>query len=118
MAILSGCGSSLAAAPTNHTLRPFAPHDELCVTEGIVQRGRTPGSFAIDEPAMRAVVIGSSGNAAALEIAFRGATAATRKLASGAARRQLGIKLRAANNCNGVYVMSRLDPKPGREGSV
>ena len=116
MAIVPGCGGASEAAPATHTLRAFTPRDELCVTEGRVQVG--PGGLAIAEPAVRAFVVGSFGDAAALAFTFRGATAQTRKLASGAARRQLGLKLRAANSCNVVYVMWRLDPKPELEVSV
>jgi hypothetical protein len=81
--------------------------DRLCVTKGTAAIGGT-----VTEPTMRAVALGSSGDAASLAFVFRGDTATSRELASGDARRQLGLKLRAQDGCNLVYVMWRLDPKP------
>jgi len=49
---------------------------------------------------------------------YRDATEHERALASGDDRRQLGLKLRAANGCNLVYVMWRLDPRPQLDISV
>jgi len=40
---------------------------------------------------------------------YRGHTATTRELASGQVRKQLGLKLRAVNGCNLLYVMWRTD---------
>ena len=79
----------------------------LCVTTGAASIGAK-----IETPAMRAVAKGTDGEAAALMFTFRGETPTTKRLASGASRRQLGLKLRAENGCNLIYVMWRLDPKP------
>ncbi len=81
--------------------------DRLCVTKGAASIGAT-----VTEPTMRAVALGSSGDAASLTFVFRGDTATSRELASGESRRQLGLKLRAQDGCNLLYVMWRLDPKP------
>ena len=50
--------------------------------------------------------------APAAEIHFRylGPTAATKPLASGEVRRQIGLKLRARDTCNVVYVMWHIEP--------
>lgn len=79
----------------------------LCVTTGVAKIGT-----AIDKPAMRAVAKGTDGEAASMTFTFNGETQAQKKLASGDLRRQLGLKLRAENGCNLIYVMWRLDPKP------
>jgi hypothetical protein len=79
----------------------------LCVTTGAAKLGEK-----VDKPAMRAVAKGTDGEAAALTFTFQGETAEQKKLASGDLRRQLGLKLRAENGCNLIYVMWRLDPKP------
>jgi len=87
-------------------LSPVSP-DRLCVTKGAAAIGRP-----VTEPTVRAVALGSSGDAASLSFVFRGDTAVSRDLASGESRRQLGLKLRAQDGCNLLYVMWRLDPKP------
>lgn len=90
-------------------LEPTGP---LCVTKGKIERG------AVIEPTVRAVAPDTRGDGAALAFAFRGDSRKTRGLANGDARRQLGLKLRAQDGCNLVYVMWRLDPKPRLEISV
>ena len=49
---------------------------------------------------------------------YRGDTETVRALATSGTRRQLGLKLRAENGCNVIYVMWRLDPRPKLEVSV
>lgn len=94
---------------------PVAPvaADRLCVTKGAAALGSR-----VTEPTMRAVALGSAGDAASLSFVYRGETAVSRELASGESRRQLGLKLRAQDGCNLVYVMWRLDPKPAISVSV
>ncbi|MBZ0236130.1 MAG: hypothetical protein K8M05_27635, partial [Deltaproteobacteria bacterium] len=72
----------------------------------------------VDEPTVRVVAPASHGDAAALRFTYRGDSETKAALASGQARRQLGVKLRAADGCNVVYVMWRLDPKPFVEVST
>jgi hypothetical protein len=85
----------------------------LCVTKGKVTDARV-----VDVPTFRAVVPGHAGDAAAMKVIVHGATEKARALASGQERRQVGLKLRAQDGCNLVYVMWRLDPKPKLEVSV
>lgn len=108
-------GGSTQAAPEKSmtekpvpkvAVSPIAP-DRLCVTMGAAAVGAK-----VTEPTMRAVALGSSGDAASLSLVFHGNSATTRELASGESRRQLGLKLRAQDGCNLIYVMWRLDPKP------
>ena len=108
--LLTACAARLEAAPPVK-LAAFAP-DALCVTKGKIASAR------VTDPTVRAVATSSAGEGASLTFVFRGDSARTRELASGEARRQLGLKLRAQNGCNLVYVMWRLDPTPKLEVSV
>ena len=80
-----------------------------------VTKGRLAGTDGakgrVTEPKFRAVAPGSDGNAAELRFVYQGPTAEATALASGEVRRQLGIKLRAENGCNLLYVMWRFEPK-------
>jgi hypothetical protein len=87
--------------------------DALCVTKGTAAIGSR-----ITDPTMRAVAKGSLGESASLTFKYAGDTEAVRELAGGQARRQIGLKLRAQDGCNLVYVMWRLDPKPKLDISV
>ncbi len=111
--IVSACGSNLEASPERAPPQKLLPAGELCVSRGKAEIGAE-----VADPTTRATARGSLGDAAALEFIYRGDTAAVRELASGRARRQLGLKLRAANGCNLVYAMWRLDPSPKIEVSV
>ncbi|MGN6103969.1 MAG: hypothetical protein ACTHU0_02595 [Kofleriaceae bacterium] len=92
---------------------PEISADRLCVTKGTAALGAR-----ITEPTVRGVALGSAGDAATLRFRFRGGSPHHRALASGQSRRQLGLKLRAQDGCNLVYVMWRLDPKPLIEVSI
>jgi hypothetical protein len=85
----------------------------ICVTKGAIG----PGSL-VDVPTFRGVALGTSGEAARIDFVYRGRSRGERALASGQVRRQIGLKLRAADGCNLVYVMWRLDPRPQVEVSV
>ncbi|HEY5922911.1 MAG TPA: hypothetical protein VIV11_14630 [Kofleriaceae bacterium] len=119
MLVLTGCGSCggsrTEAAPRNHKptvdVTPIASTD-LCVTKGQVAEG------GIADPTMRGYARGFGGDAAALTFTYRGESFETRELAGGQARRQIGIKLRAQDSCNVIYVMWRLDPKPKLDVSI
>ena len=87
--------------------------DAICVTKGDL-----PPSGQVNTPTFRAVMLGTSGEAAAISFVYRGRFDNERALASGQIRRQIGLKLRAANGCNLVYVMWRLDPRPQLEVSI
>jgi hypothetical protein len=90
-------------------LAPVAPSG-LCVTLGDVGRGAA--AFArVDGPKVRAVTAGDPSEGE-LRFVYRGATDKTAALASGEVRSQLGLKLRAENGCNLLYVMWRFSPEP------
>jgi hypothetical protein len=85
----------------------------ICVTKGAIG----PGG-AVDAPTFRGIVLGTSGEAARLDFVYQGRSRGERALASGQVRRQIGLKLRAADGCNLVYVMWRLERRPQLEVSV
>jgi hypothetical protein len=123
---LAACGNNGEAAPKGNTkvsgdikarvpevkLAPVAK-DAMCATRGALAIGGE-----VTEPTVRGYVRGSGGDAAAMKFTFRGDTAKTRDLAGGQTRRQIGLKLRAQDGCNLVYVMWRLDPKLALDVSV
>lgn len=84
----------------------------LDVTEGELRPG-TDDELTVDGPRMRAVVPGTHAASAELRFKVLGPTSEQRALASGEQRQQVGLKLRALDGCNLVYVMWRIAPKPG-----
>jgi len=108
---LAACSSSPPAAPTVG-VEAVSP-DRICVTHGVM-RGTD-----VSDPTFRAVSTTSAGDAAQLTFKMHDWPVETRALRSGEVRHQLGLKLRAADGCNLVYVMWRLDPpKPTIEVQV
>jgi hypothetical protein len=91
-------------------------HGALCVTRGDVSAA--DGALRVATPTTRAVAPGSAGDSAALRFTYHGPTDEVTRLASGQIRHQLGLKLRAADGCNLVYVMWRMEPKPFIEVQV
>lgn len=90
---------------------------ELAATSGeLAPLG--PGRFLIRSPTLRAELGRTPRTAAELEFVYLGPTAADAPLASGELRRQIGLKLRARDTCNVVYVMWHLEPKPSIVVSV
>ena len=89
------------------------PLRSLCVTRGAI----APGG-RVSAPTFRAVAVGTTGDDVGFYFDFEGRSPEVRALASGQVRRQLGLKLRAMDGCNLVYVMWRLDPRPQIEVST
>ncbi len=89
-------------------LRPLQ-RAELCVTEGSLEPG-AEASLTVTKPKMRAVARVPVADAAELRFTYLGPTEDQPALASGAVRQQLGLKLRALDPCNLVYVMWRITP--------
>ena len=84
----------------------------VCVTNGVVEK-RQGRPFEINSPSSRAVVRGVNDSRGALRFEYLGSTAKDAPLASGVIRRQLGIKLRAEDSCNVIYVMWGIEPEQG-----
>jgi hypothetical protein len=82
---------------------------QLDVTEGKMQQG-APGHLHITEPKVRAQAAVDAGDSAELRFTYRGASEKQIPLDNGEDRHQLGIKLRAQDSCNVVYVMWQLKP--------
>jgi hypothetical protein len=104
-----------AVAAPRAALEPTAAA-ALCTTRGDVRPG--PSGLAVTEPTMRAHAPGADGDVAELRFVYRGPTEAVAPLGSGEVRRQLGLRLRAPDSCNAVYVMWRIDPRPALVVSV
>src|ERR1700737_3204979 len=85
-------------------LQPIARAD-LNVTEGTVETSK--GRLLIDVPAMRAVLRMSTTQSIEVHFTYLGPAENPGKLASGEVRRQFGVKLKAQDACNVVYVMWR-----------
>src|SRR5262249_30266710 len=83
---------------------------ELDVSDGKVGE-KSDGSLTTDSPEVRATQRARSAKAARLVFTFHGPTKEESKLASGQVARQIGLKLRAKNTCNLLYVMWKLDGK-------
>lgn len=108
-------GAPTAAAPAPGQLMRVT-HDALCVTRGEVTSAGD--LLRVEAATTRAVAEGSSGEVAALRFTYRGETKEVAKLASGQIRHQLGVKLRAADGCNVIYAIWRMEPTPFLEVSV
>src|SRR5829696_8617425 len=101
-----------AAVPAAHA-RPYKPipRSALTVTEGAVTTFRTD-ALRTRSGAMRAIVDDRGAHATRARLRFRlaGPSAETIPLGSGIVRTQIGLKLRASDPCNLVYVMWRRAP--------
>jgi hypothetical protein len=88
----------------------FVGRDNLCVTEGVVDKA-ADGRLAINVPKMRAYVNTWTSPAVEAHFVYLGPTAQESRLGSGQTRRQFGLKLRAQDPCNLVYAMWRIEPE-------
>lgn len=88
-----------------------APAARWRMTRGHVEP-LADGRARVREPKMRAVVDAASGDEAELRFTYLGPSDGAAPLASGELRRQVGLKLRAEDGCNLLYVMWRIEPKP------
>lgn len=97
-----------AAQPRERGIKP----GDICVTNGALMKDSN-GKFIVDTPSSRAVVTGANDSAAAITFEYLGPASGETRLASGVVRRQLGIKLRAEDSCNVIYIMWGIEPQPG-----
>ena len=111
----AACKSSSAPPKVTPTAK-LAPSSatDICVTKGTVGKadGQVIRTTRVDDAVVRGFNKTSSGDAAAIDFVYRGKTETITPLASGDVRAQLGLKLRAEDGCNLVYVMWRFEPKP------
>jgi hypothetical protein len=98
-------GSSLMSSgiPVNN------PAEQFCITEGriIPSEGQW---MRVDSTKMRAVLGFASKPEAELKFRYLGETEDRSKLLSGGERTQIGLKLKAQDDCNVLYVMWRISP--------
>jgi hypothetical protein len=89
---------------------------ELHVESGVIELGAE--ELALRSATVRATLGAESRSGLELSFLSRGVSDVPAPLASGELRRQIGIKLRAQNTCNVVYVMWHIAPSTGIHVSV
>jgi hypothetical protein len=82
----------------------------LCVTEGSLDEAPDE-RLSVSVPKMRAYVNRQTLQTIEAHFTYSGPTRNEAPLGSGQMRRQFGLKLRAKDPCNLVYVMWRIEPK-------
>lgn len=89
--------------------RPQNPLEQFCITEGRITA--SDGQWLrVDSTKMRAVLGWPSKPEAEMRFRYLGETQDRSLLRSGAERTQLGLKLKAQDDCNVLYVMWRISP--------
>ncbi|WP_373047758.1 hypothetical protein [Vulgatibacter sp.] len=109
---------AIASARAHEPVERLAPValQGLDVTLGALREA--DGRLLVEAAKFRAVALRRTAPVAELDFTYVGPTEQAAPLASGELRRQLGLKLRAADGCNLVYVMWRIDPKPALVVSI
>lgn len=93
------------------SLRFSTPNNDLVTTSGEINITKSGAFLTNLVPTMRAYSSNSDGDVALLRFRYRGETEVVNKLASGAIRQQVGLKLRATDTCNVLYVVWQIYPK-------
>jgi hypothetical protein len=106
--LLAFCSISQAMSPA--TSMTQVPRGGLCITEGDLTEG-SGNMLSVDVPKMRAFVTGPTLQEVEAQFKYRGPSAESIPLGSGAMRRQFGLKLSAQDACNLVYAMWRIEPE-------
>jgi hypothetical protein len=101
---------ALARPAESASAPPFVdvPATAVCVTSGSVSK--EGGHLRVMERGMRGFVSGDHSNEAELVFRYIGPARKTDALANGELRMQVGLKLRAKDTCNVVYVMWHFSP--------
>lgn len=110
--LLAGLNLALGVVTVAQAREKPVDASSVCVTNGVVEK-RQGRSFEINSPSSRAVVRGANDSRGTLRFEYLGPTANDTPLASGVIRRQLGIKLRAEDSCNVIYIMWGIEPEQG-----
>lgn len=105
---------ALGAPACARTVRRVEP---VITTSGQLERG-ADGALHTQSPVMRATFGTEPHHQIELRFVYEGPSPDAQPLASGELRRQLGVKLRALDTCNVVYVMWHIEPSKGLEVSV
>jgi hypothetical protein len=113
LAFMSACAVAAGGArPPASDVLEAVPVTALTVTSGSVLPV-VAGGLAIRSPTVRAVADGSGHAEVELDFLYLGPSRDVVPLASGEARRQIGLKLRAQDTCNVIYVMWHIEPTTG-----
>jgi hypothetical protein len=120
------CSAGRPEAPAPEPSPPSSAEGEPLAVVSPAELSATSGQlvalggsrFAISSPTLRAELGRDPRSAAELAFVYEGPTKSDAPLASGELRRQIGLKLRAQDSCNVVYVMWRIEPSPGLVVSV
>jgi hypothetical protein len=116
LSLLGPWGRASAREPAPRELTRV-PLERLRVTQGSLRPG-AQGRLTVQTPKVRAVAPATTTPVAELRLTYLGPTEIQQALASGEPRQQVGLKLRARDGCNVVYVMWRIAPRPGLVVSV
>ena len=107
-----GCGLALALCQVQVFAQSAMAFDssQVCVTNGEIFR-QSPDEFLVESPSSRAFAKASDDRFGVIEFEYLGPTDEDAPLASGRIVRQLGVKLRARDSCNVIYVMWTTAPE-------
>lgn len=83
---------------------------DFCVTEGEIEKA-ADDRLSVNVPKMRAYVMIATAPSAEIRFHYAGPTQKQSALGSGQIRSQFGLKLRAQDPCNLVYVIWRVEPE-------
>ncbi len=110
--LLSGLSWCIAVAdgPVSQNKWFNISRADLCVTEGTVEESPRDGLF-VTAAKMRAYVNVATPPVVVADFTYLGSTLKQTRLGSGEMRRQFGLKMRAQDACNLVYVMWRIEPQ-------
>jgi len=107
--LLTGLGLTATSQSSEPRLTPVARAD-LCVTEGAIAE-LSGHRLSVSVAKMRAYLDVKTSQSIEAHFRYLGATGNEARLGSGELRRQFGLKLRAQDACNLVYVMWRVVPE-------
>lgn len=91
-------------------LKAYDPRSLDLVVGSVEPEEGKSAEFAVKSPKLRAYIPGSDGRQVRVRFKYDGPSEETASFASGRARAQIGLKLRAQDSCNVLYIMWRIDP--------
>jgi hypothetical protein len=103
------CGCLTAGSLRSSENLESVSYAQFCITEGRISPSGNQW-MRVDSSKMRAVLGLPSKPEAEIRFRYLGETRERSLLGSGAERTQIGLKLRAQDDCNVVYVMWRIKP--------
>jgi hypothetical protein len=110
LAIFLNAFFAVYASRSPDTKLALVSRSALCITEGSIEE-LPGGRLSVRVPKMRAYLNQSTPQDVEARFTYLGSTGNEARLGSGELRRQFGLKLRAADACNLVYAMWRIEPE-------